>query len=144
MADEQVGGPDDEPRVAEVLEQLKAGVRQRQAELATIAKDLEELPAALAYAHRIQYVEEPENVSHRPVIGPLVVLVKKVAYKLGQWYHQAVLRQQNEVNRAVSLALRDLFERQRMLLREVQSLRRDLDALAGSPDGERRRDEEEP
>jgi hypothetical protein len=135
MADEQVGGPDDEPRVAEVLEQLKAGVRQRQAELATIAKDLEELPAALAYAHRIQYVEEPENVSHRPLIGPLIVFVKRVLHGLTKWYHQALLRQQNEVNRAVGLALRDLFERQRMLLREVQGLREDLDALKTPADG---------
>jgi hypothetical protein len=136
MADQRDVARGDEERVAEVLAQLRAGVRQRQAELATIADDLKELPAALAYVHRIQYVEEPENISHRPGIGRLIVLVKQVAYALSRWYHQAVLRQQNEVNRAVGLALRDLFERQRMLLREIQRLREDVAALTGPADGE--------
>lgn len=136
MADEPVGKGGDERRVDEILAQLSAGVRQRQAELATISEDLEQLPAALAYVHRIQYVEEPENVSHRPLIGRFIVLAKQVVYGLTQWYHQALLRQQNEVNRAVSLALRDLFERQRMLVREAQRLRQDLDALAGARDRE--------
>ncbi len=109
--------------VAEVLARVRAGVRQRRAELATLSEDLKRLPPALARAHELQYVEEPVCESHRPVVGRFIVLAKKFVYKgFMKWYLDSLVRQQNTFNRAASEALRDLFERQGALASELDRL----------------------
>jgi len=126
-------------RVARVLENVRAGVRQRQAELATIDAELAQLPAALSRAHEIQFLQEPECVSHRPVIGRIIVLAKKVVYQaFMKWFMSSLIEQQNAFNRAATDALRELFERQRSLAGETRRLNDALDALAAADRAEDR------
>jgi len=120
----------EEPAVDEVLAQLKAGVRQRQAELATVDEELRRLPASLAEAHRLYYIHEPECVSHRPVIGRVIVFFKKGFYlAFMKWFMSSVIEQQNEFNRTATEALRDLFERQTELSSQTQRIEEALDRL---------------
>lgn len=114
--------------VAEVLAQVRAGVRQRRAELATISEEIERLPPALARAHELQYVEEPTCESHRPLVGRFIVLAKRIVYKaFMKWCLDSLVRQQNAFNRAASEALRDLFERQSALAAELDRLAGDVE-----------------
>lgn len=132
MVDNEVASASDDThvRVERVLDGVLAGVRQRQAELATVTEDLKDLPEALARAHQIQYIQEPECVSHRPVIGRVIVWAKKAVYHaFMKWYLQAFVEQQNEFNRCATLALRDLFGRQKSLAQESRRLGEKLDAL---------------
>lgn len=113
----------DDVRVAEVLEQVRAGVRQRQAELATLDADLRSLPPALTRAQDLQYIEEPDCVSHRPIVGHVIVLAKRIVYQaFMKWFMSSLIEQQNAFNRAATRALRDLFERQRDLAKETRRL----------------------
>ncbi len=125
-------GPDLPPeaaRAADVLAQIRAGVRQRQALLATQPEDAPQLPASLAQVHATQYLERPVPQSHRRWLGPPIVFAKKVVYHVFmKWYLGSVLEQQTAFNRAVAVALQDLFEQQRSLAR----------ALAERRDAERR------
>ena len=111
-------GPEAEAeRVAAALEQVRAGVRQQQALLATYP-EVDELPASLAEVRRRQYLQRPIPSSHRPFFGRFVVLAKKAFYHLFmKWYLRPMLQQQNDFNEAVSIALQDLFERQAALAR---------------------------
>jgi hypothetical protein len=118
--------------VTAALARVRAGVRQRRAELATLSEELERLPPALARAHELQYVDEPVCESHRPVVGRFIVLAKKLVYKgFMKWYLDSLVRQQNAFNRAASEGLRDLFERQGALASELERLAADVEA-AGS------------
>ncbi len=109
--------------VAAVLATVRAGVRQRRAELATISEEIEKLPPALALVHELQYVDEPVCESHRPVVGRFIVLAKKFFYQaFMKWYLDSLVRQQNAFNRATSEALRDLLRRQRALAAELDRL----------------------
>jgi hypothetical protein len=120
----------DPARVAKVLEQVRAGVRQRQAEMATFDADLAALPEALGRAHEIQFIQEPECVSHRPGIGRLIVFAKKAVYQaFMKWFMGSLIEQQNAFNRAATDALRDLFERQRSLAGETRRLEQTLASI---------------
>lgn len=122
-------------RVERALDQVRAGVRQRQAELATLDKELAKLPASLARVHEIQYVVEPQSVSHRPGIGRVIVFFKKAFYQaFMKWFMTSVIEQQNAFNSATARALRDLFERQAKLAqstRDLEAKLADLDAKNG-------------
>ena len=110
-------------RVAEVLEQVRSGVRQRQAELATLDSQLRDLPPSFARVQALQYIEEPECVSHRGFVGRFIVLAKKLVYQaFMKWFMSSLIEQQNAFNRASTQALRDLFERQRDLAKETRRL----------------------
>jgi hypothetical protein len=107
--------------VRELLEQLRAGVRQRQAELACLDEQRGERPAALAAVTRDAVIEEPtfrvEGVSG------LRAFVERAAYVLfARRQHRTLLRQQNRFNRSAALALDDLHARQESLAREVRRL----------------------
>lgn len=115
-------GPD-AVRVAETLEKVKAGVRQQQAALAAESEDFKGLPASLRLMYERRYPEEPVCTSHRPFIGPVIVFAKKSAVRLfAQWYLRALVQQQNAFNRAATMALKDLFERQRLLDERLRRL----------------------
>jgi len=130
---------DDSARVERALEQIRAGVRQRQAELATIDQELAKLPAALARVHELQYVEEPQSVSHRPVIGRVIVFFKTAFYRgFMKWFMSSVIEQQNAFNRATALALRELFERQRLLGESSRELADQLASLDAGPSSDDR------
>ena len=115
--------------VAEVLARIRAGVRQRQALLAAVPEETLQLPASLAQVQATQYLERPVPVSHRGWLGLPIVFAKKVVYHLFmKWYLASLLQQQTDFNRAVAVALQDLFERQRALARALAEERSDRHA----------------
>jgi hypothetical protein len=120
------------PRVAEVLQQLRSGVRQRQAEAATVGGlpgSLEAPGGAAGFAQGLlavkaaEYVQEPVPFSHRPRLGKLVVGSRKAFFHLLlKWFIRPVLAQQNAFNQAAGRMLQDLAEAQERTAREVRVL----------------------
>ena len=129
--------PDDarEPRVAEVLAQVRSGVLQRRAELATIGGS--ETRLKLLELKSKEFVEEPIAVSPRPGIGPLLVFMRKAFFHLGfKWYARPVLQQQNGFNQAVGAMVQDLGREQEKLAQAIESLARrlaELERRLGAP-----------
>ena len=124
-----------DPRVAEVLQQLRSGVRQRQAEAATVGGLPGSLEAAgpaaggagfaqgLLAVKAAEYVQEPVPLSHRPRLGKLIVGSRKAFFHLLlRWFLRPVLAQQNAFNQAAGRMLQDLAEAQERTAREVRVL----------------------
>jgi hypothetical protein len=121
-----------DPRVAEVLQQLRSGVRQRQAEAATVGGlpgSLEAPGGPAGFAQGLlavkaaEYVEEPVPFSHRARLGKLVVGSRKAFFHLLlKWFLRPVLAQQNAFNQAAGRMLQDLAEAQERTAREVRLL----------------------
>jgi hypothetical protein len=116
--------------VAEVLERLKAGVRQRQAELATITAGTDEARFKLAELTAKEFVQEPMAVSPRPVIGRALVFLRKALFHVVfKWYMRPVLEQQNAFNQTASRLVQDLVQAQDRLARKVREMDARLTAL---------------
>src|SRR5579864_2240087 len=121
-----------DPRVAEVLQQLRSGVRQRQAEAATVGGvpgSLDAPGGAAGFAQGLlavkaaEYVQEPVPFSHRPRLGKLVVGSRKAFFHLLlKWFIRPVLAQQNAFNQVAGRMLQDLAEAQERTAREVRVL----------------------
>jgi hypothetical protein len=131
MSDADATGAREEG-VAEVLERLRAGVRQRQAELACLDEQRGDRPAVLAAVARDAAIEEPnfrvEGVS------ALRAFLERAAYVLfARRQHRTLLRQQNRFNRSAALALDDLHARQETLAGEVRQLAQRVADLEASP-----------
>lgn len=130
-------GPDSAPpsvhdpereRLAEILAGLRAAVRQRQGEAATVRAGADELHGLLLDLQRNEFVEEPAPVSPRPVVGRLLVFARKAAYHLlFKWHARAVLAQQNAFNQSASRLIGELAERQRRIDEAVERLQRELE-----------------
>jgi hypothetical protein len=111
--------PDDD--VALVLERLRAGVRQRQAELACLDEQRGELPAFLAAVRRDARLEEPSFRAEGT--GAVRSFVERACYVLfARRQHRALLGQLNRFNRSVELALVELHARNDALAAEVRRL----------------------
>ena len=105
--------------VALVLERLRAGVRQRQAELACLDQQRGELPAFLAAVRRDAALEEPSFRSEGA--SALRGFVEHACYVLfARRQHRALLRQLNRFNRSVELALAELHARNEALAAELR------------------------
>jgi hypothetical protein len=125
-------------RVAEVLQKVRSGVRQRRAESTTLAAGGEEARNGLLALKQREYVQEPVAFSHRPGLGKLIVLARKAFYKLFlKWFTRPVLEQQNGFNQAAARLIEDLVESQERTAREARQLAARVEAL------ERRLDEGE-
>ena len=116
-----------EPRVAEVLQRLRSGVRQRSAELAVLgggaAGDGQAAHQGLAAVRAREYVQEPIALSHRRRLGRLVVLSRKAFFKLFlKWFLRPVVEQQNAFNQAAGRLLQELVEAQDRTARELRQL----------------------
>ncbi|MDX1632993.1 MAG: hypothetical protein R3234_14070 [Thermoanaerobaculia bacterium] len=119
------------PSTGEILRRLQAGVRQRTAELTTVTPSGEDDRLRLAELQRVQFVEEPLCVSPRPVLGRLLVFLRKVVHRLFvRWYSHPLLQQQNRFNSVASSLIQELLE-------ENRELRRRIDRLEGSRDADR-------
>jgi hypothetical protein len=123
-------------RVAAVLERLRAGVRQRQAELASAGAGGDEGRLAVAVLRRSEFVEEP--VLPRPASLPrrALHLARRAVFHLFlKWYTRPLLAQQNELNAAVARLLEELVVGRQSdavrLARRVEELERRLAALEG-------------
>jgi hypothetical protein len=122
--------PPDGPRVAEVLQKVRSGVRQRRAEAATLAAGAEETRSGLLALRTKEYVREPVPFSHRPRLGRLIVLSRKAVFHLFlKWFVRPVIEQQNGFNQAASRMIEDLVESQERMGRELRELSIRLEAL---------------
>lgn len=120
----------DEPRVAEVLQQLRAGVRQRQAELATVGAGTDEARFKLVELTSKEYIQEPVALSPRPVLGRWIVFFRKAFYHLFlKWYMRPVLEQQNAFNQTAGRLIQDLVQGQEKLGRQLREMDARLIAL---------------
>lgn len=111
-----------EPRVDEVLQRLRAGVRQRQAEVATLSGS-DQARHKLAELTAREYVQEPIAVSPRPVFGRWIVLARKVIYHVVlKWFTRPVMEQQNAFNTTVSRLMQDQVQSHEALVQRVREL----------------------
>lgn len=109
-------------RVEDVLERLRAGVRQRQAEVATISGS-ELARHKLAELAAREYVQEPIAVSPRPVLGRWIVLSRKAIFHLFlKWFMRPVMEQQNSYNQTVSRLIQDVMQSNDALAQRVREL----------------------
>jgi len=117
---------DDRARVAETLARLEAGVRQRRAELARLGDRSSEKSFALK---ELEHVEEPACFSPRPVIGPLLVFLRKAGFHLFvKWWARPVLQGQNAFNREASARIQELARALEDAELRLERLARRLDA----------------
>jgi hypothetical protein len=122
--------PPDEPRVAEVLQKVRSGVRQRRAEAATLAAGAEETRSGLLALKNKEYVREPLPFSHRARLGRVIVFSRKAVFHLFlKWFIRPVLEQQNGFNQAASRLIEDMVESQERMARELRELSGRLEAL---------------
>jgi hypothetical protein len=131
-------GADERARLAATIGGLRAAVRQRQGEAATIRTGSDELHGLLLELQRHEFVQEPQPVSPRPVYGRLLVWIRKAFYHLFvKWHARAVLQQQNSFNQSASRLLTELALRQKRAAedsaRYEQQLRRLEQLLAPGP-----------
>lgn len=128
---EDAGIDAERERVAAALERVRAGVRQRQAALAAIGDRDEEVSLVLAELRAAELVREPVAVSPRPVVGRLLVLLRKVGFHLFvKWWVRPVLQQQNAFNQAASRLLDELARERRRDAERAARLARRVDELA--------------
>ena len=114
-------------RLAATIAGLRAGVRQRQGEAATIRTGADELNGLLLELQRHEFVQEPVPVSPRPIYGRLLVFVRKAFYHLFvKWHARAVLQQQNSFNQSASQLLSELAQRQKLAAEESARLEQQL------------------
>jgi len=122
--------PPEDLRVAEVLQKVRSGVRQRRAESTTLAGGGEETRSGLLALKQQEYVQEPVAFSHRPGLGRMIVLARKAFYKLFlKWFTRPVLEQQNGYNQAAARLIEDLVEAQERTARELRQLGGRIEAL---------------
>ncbi|HEV8578342.1 MAG TPA: hypothetical protein VGX68_04610 [Thermoanaerobaculia bacterium] len=120
----------DDLRVAEVLQQVRSGVRQRRAETTTLAAGGEETRNALLALKAKEYVQEPVALSHRPRLGRLIVFARKAFFHLFlKWFMRPVLEQQNGFNQSAAKLIEDLAESQERAARELRRLAARLEAV---------------
>jgi len=111
--------------VEDILARLRAGVRQRRAELATVSAATDEARFKLAELTAKEFIQEPIAVSPRPVVGRLLVFARKAMFHLFfKWYMRPVVEQQNAFNQTASRLIQDLVQAEERLLRQL----RDMDA----------------
>jgi hypothetical protein len=132
------GAPAQDPRVEEVLQQLRSGVRQRQAEAATMGGvpggHVRGFAQALLAIRAAEYVEEPVPFSHRPRYGKLIVRTRKAFFSFFlKWFIRPVMAQQNTFNQAAGRMLQELAEAEERTAREVRLLAARLADLETRP-----------
>jgi len=127
--------PSPPPDVAEVLQQLRSGVRQRVAELAAVPSDAGGTRAKLVELRAREFVREPTPFSHRAGLGALIVWSRKAFYKLFlKWFTRPAIEQQNAFNQAASAVSQELAARQEELTRRLELLQHKVERLE-HPDG---------
>ena len=122
--------PPSDLRVAEVLQKVRSGVRQRRAESATLAAGGMETRNGLLMLKSREYAQEPVVFSHRPRWGRLIVFARKAFFHAFlKWYVRPLLEQQNGFNQAASRLIEDLVEAHDRALRELALVSARLEAL---------------
>ena len=120
----------DDLRVAEVLQQVRSGVRQRRAESTTLAAGAEETRNGLLELKQREYVREPVAFSHRARLGRLIVLFRKAFFKLFlKWFVRPVIEQQNGFNQTAARLIEDLVKSQERTSQELRRLGARIETL---------------
>ncbi|HYX25361.1 MAG TPA: hypothetical protein VFC23_14495 [Thermoanaerobaculia bacterium] len=120
----------DDLRVAEVLQKVRSGVRQRRAESTTLAAGGEEARNGLLALKAREYVQEPVAFSHRPRWGGFIVFARKAFFHLFlKWFLRPVMEQQNGFNQAAARLIEDLVEANDRTARELRQVSARLEAL---------------
>ncbi len=110
------GGPSEPLKVTAA--RIEAAARQQRSRSAYLEERVAGWPVALEAVRLQQRVAEPSFQG-----GGLVAWAQKVVYHLfSKRAHRTLLEQQNEFNRQVSLALRELWARQDRLESALQNL----------------------
>ena len=139
-----------DPHVAEVLQEVRSGVRQRAAEAETAGSpgslgSLGSLGSdtarqGLLALRQHEFVAEPVPFSHRASLGRAIVFVRKAVYHLFlKWHARPLLEQQNGFNQAASRLLQELVEAAERSERERKELAgrvAELERRAGESGGE--------
>jgi hypothetical protein len=88
-----------------------------------------EVLVSLAMYHRLL---EPEFTSTAPIIGPVIVKVRRIwNWMSTKWYLRPILRQQNNINAQLVLMLTELAHRQEVTeqrIIEMESMLKGLDS----------------
>jgi hypothetical protein len=120
-------------RVAAAIERVRAGVLQRRAETATL--DGGAATGTLLELAASEYLREPQPVSPRPLVGGLLVFLRKAMYHvIFKWWGRPLVEQQNRFNRAAAELLREqteAAERRERRLRDLESRLQALERQAG-------------
>lgn len=120
----------EDPRVAEVLQQIRSGVRQRRAEASTLPDGGEEARSGLLALKTQEYVREPIAFSHRPRFGRLIVFTRKAFYHVFlKWFTRPVLEQQNAFNQTAGRLIESLVEEREKNARELRLLSARLEEM---------------
>lgn len=126
MVDEPIeASPEkDRRRVEEALRRVESAVRQRHAQLATRSVEREAVQARLFDLRETELLREATTSSPRPLIGPLLVWLRKAVYHLFlKWQLRPLLQQQSRFNQAAADLLEQSLEAQERLAEEVERLR---------------------
>lgn len=124
------GSDPERDKLAQTLAGLRAAIRQRQGEAATVRAGADELHGLLLDLQRHEFVEEPVPVSPRQVFGRLLVFLRKATYHLFfKWHARAVLQQQNGFNQSAGRLIAELAAREKRSEEEIAGLRRRLAEL---------------
>lgn len=117
---DEVIAPDnsEEIQVAEVMQQIQIGVRQRQAELAAWG-DRARIQGGEQFEQRLRelqdkaHIKERPFVSHLPIIGRFVAFFRETWNSVAtKWYVRPMLHQQNIFNQTVTQVIREYLETQ--------------------------------
>jgi len=107
------------PDVDEILQRIKSGVRQRQAELAAAQIESEKagrfrstrMAVLLDDLQELASIEEQPFTSRVPVVGRAIVLIRRLWNSVStRWFVLPMVMRQNEFNEAVVRALREWLE----------------------------------
>ena len=136
-------GTEEAERVTQVLAQLRAGVRQRQAELAGSAVDTGVADVRLARLWALGNLGEPPCESPRAVAGPLLVALRRSFFRFFvRWHVQPLAEQQSALNHEQLGLLRELLvelaeqrRRDEQLDRRLGILERRLERVEGGDRG---------
>ena len=116
-------GSSEEVRVAEVMQQIRVGIRQRQAELAAWGdrvlpgEDEQRFRELQASAH----IRERPFVSHVPIVGRFIAFFREKWNSVAaKWYVRPMLHQQNIFNQTVVQTIREVLEAQADLNRYLE------------------------
>ncbi len=137
-----------DPHVAEILQEVRSGVRQRAAETETAGAGSAGSPGSdtlrqgLLALRQHEFVAEPVPFSHRAGLGRAIVFARKAVYHLfSKWRVRPLLEQQNGFNQAAGRLLQALVEaaeRSERERRELAGRVAELERQAGSGEEKRR------
>jgi len=118
-------------RVAAALRVIESGVRQREAQIATLRGDREAARSQLLELKGAELLQESVPVSPRRLIGPLLVFFRRAFYHLFfKWQLRPLMQQQNRFNQAAARLLEDGLETEQRLADEIVRLQTQLDRLS--------------